>query len=317
MSFHILHLLEHGSYLSKRRGRLVYEREGESRSLPIENVKAVIVAAKGITFSDQLISALLSHDTVILHCDQSYQPVGMTAPFFRTMNNRLLEGQIRPTRKFIDSAWKLILYHKVSNQAAVLDSFDDSDNPLYARLQESPINEGHCARIYWRCYFKEMDEQGVSRAQRHTGALNASLNYGYAVLNALVHRSLVVHGLLPSIGIQHKPRFRSYPLVYDLMEPLRPIVDALTGTYYRAYRQLAGMDSYIKDYGQFIGKNLRSFRVPHKRYSLKLLDAIDFYVRSYANGCENQDVKSIWVPEVSGERLYQVAKAFKPKEEPL
>ena len=53
------------------------------------------------------------------------------------------------------------------------------------------------------------------------------LNYGYAILRAIVARSLVASGLLPTLGIHHHNRYNAYCLADDIMEPYRPFVDAL------------------------------------------------------------------------------------------
>jgi len=56
---------------------------------------------------------------------------------------------------------------------------------------------------------------------------NNLLNYGYAILRALVARSLVGSGLLPTLGIHHRNQYNHYCLADDIMEPYRPFVDFL------------------------------------------------------------------------------------------
>lgn len=41
----------------------------------------------------------------------------------------------------------------------------------------------------------------------------------------MVARSLVVSGLLPTLGIHHHNRYNAYCLADDVMEPYRPFVD--------------------------------------------------------------------------------------------
>ena len=53
------------------------------------------------------------------------------------------------------------------------------------------------------------------------------LNYGYAILRAVVARSLVASGLLPTLGIHHRNKYNAYCLADDIMEPYRPFVDKL------------------------------------------------------------------------------------------
>lgn len=56
---------------------------------------------------------------------------------------------------------------------------------------------------------------------------NNLLNYGYAILRAVVARSLVASGLLPTLGLHHHNKYNAYCLADDIMEPYRPYVDGL------------------------------------------------------------------------------------------
>ena len=53
------------------------------------------------------------------------------------------------------------------------------------------------------------------------------LNYAYAVLESQVRIATLSQGLDPAIGYLHVCRLGRVALVYDLMEPLRPLVDRL------------------------------------------------------------------------------------------
>lgn len=53
------------------------------------------------------------------------------------------------------------------------------------------------------------------------------MNYGYAVMRATCARAVVAAGLHPTIGIQHSNRGNAFALADDLVEPFRPLVDAL------------------------------------------------------------------------------------------
>ena len=62
---------------------------------------------------------------------------------------------------------------------------------------------------------------------REGEAPNNLLNYGYAILRAIVARALVSSGMLPTLGIHHHNRYNAYCLADDIMEPYRPYVDEL------------------------------------------------------------------------------------------
>ncbi|MGH9762568.1 MAG: CRISPR-associated endonuclease Cas1, partial [Blastocatellia bacterium] len=58
-----------------------------------------------------------------------------------------------------------------------------------------------------------------------THPFNAMLNYAYGVLETQVRKQIVASGLDPAIGYLHGSYSGKQALVYDLMEPLRPIID--------------------------------------------------------------------------------------------
>ena len=84
--------------------------------------------------------------------------------------------------------------------------------------------EARAAAYYWKCLFS--DTEGFTR-EREGIPPNNLLNYGYAILRAIVARALVTSGLLPTLGIHHHNRYNAYCLADDVMEPYRPYVDEL------------------------------------------------------------------------------------------
>ena len=88
--------------------------------------------------------------------------------------------------------------------------------------------EAQGARIYWQALFGE-EGTGVSgehfRRDPEGEGINLHLNYGYAVLRAVVARALCASGLHPSLGVHHHNRYDTFCLADDLMEPFRPLVD--------------------------------------------------------------------------------------------
>jgi CRISPR-associated protein Cas1 len=64
---------------------------------------------------------------------------------------------------------------------------------------------------------------GVNRHASHP--VNAMLNYAYAILESHVPTEIVTLGYDPTIGYLHTHQKDRAALVFDLMEPLRPVVD--------------------------------------------------------------------------------------------
>jgi len=98
------------------------------------------------------------------------------------------------------------------NLAAVVKSGDSSNC------------EAKAALYYWKHIFPDFLE---FKRERYGLPPNNLLNYGYAILRALVARSLVASGLLPTLGIFHRNQYNAYCLADDIMEPYRPFVDMI------------------------------------------------------------------------------------------
>ena len=83
--------------------------------------------------------------------------------------------------------------------------------------------EGRAAAFYWKTLF--VDNPRFVRGA--DDIVNVMLNYGYAIVRAIVARALVGAGLIPTLGIHHHNRYDAYCLADDIMEPYRPYVDML------------------------------------------------------------------------------------------
>jgi CRISPR-associated endonuclease Cas1 len=85
----------------------------------------------------------------------------------------------------------------------------------------------HPVPVDWHCVGQRQSlntrKKGRNRFASHP--VNAMLNYAYAVLEAQVRMEIVAEGYDPNIGYLHTSNLDRPGLVFDLMEPLRPIVD--------------------------------------------------------------------------------------------
>lgn len=82
--------------------------------------------------------------------------------------------------------------------------------------------EARAAAYYWKNIFPSLP---LFTREREGIPPNNLLNYGYAILRAVIARALVGSGLLPTLGIHHHNKYNAYCLADDIMEPYRPYVD--------------------------------------------------------------------------------------------
>lgn len=300
MSYHIVHVLKPASRLSIDRGCLVCSvPEQPEKRIPQSDVLAVIVAARGVSFSSDCLSSLMKSHAVVLHCDNSFKPIGKTVGLGAVVHQEIFKRQILSQGESSKILWDALLRVKIENQATLLDGFHIK-HKLWEYLSRSRIDEGNAARHYWACYFSIFGKERP-RIREHQNAqnpINQLLNYGYAVMSAILHRSLLIHGLNTSLGVHHRYRFKSDPLLYDLFEPLRPICDFMLSRF-----RLQNPHRPIEDWIKIVANELLDFRMEVSNdKSLKLLYAVDHYASSVADFFCGEKIEKIFIPRIS--KLY-------------
>lgn len=226
----IVDIATDGRHLAAHRGFLtVSEGREEVGRVPLDDVAAVIVHAHGITWSTNLMVALAERGALMLLCGANHQPAAVCLPVdgHHAQNGRM-RAQWEAGRPLSKQLWRAIVVAKIRWQGAVLEANGRTAGAfdLLARKVGSgdPANvEAQAARRYWGLLMGE-----DFRRDRDAGGANALLNYGYAVMRALCARAVVAAGLHPSIGVHHANRGNPFALADDLIEPFRPLVDALT-----------------------------------------------------------------------------------------
>ena len=205
------------------------EKESK-KSVPIEDVGIVILDHQQITITHACIAALLENNAAIITCNHTHLPTGMMLPIDgHDIQSERFRYQIDASQPLKKQLWQQTVQYKILNQAAVLfDRGIPCDNMVYwARNVRSgdPDNyEARAAAYYWKNVFpKKVD---FFRG-RDGDPPNNLLNYGYAILRAIVARGLVSSGLLPTLGIHHRNKYNAYCLADDIMEPYRPYVDLI------------------------------------------------------------------------------------------
>ncbi|MDY4512739.1 MAG: type II CRISPR-associated endonuclease Cas1 [Paludibacteraceae bacterium] len=201
------------------------------RTIPIEDIGVVVLDNRQITITQGLVEALLENNCAIITCDNAHLPVGLMLPLCgNTTQSERFRLQIDASLPLKKQLWQQTVQCKIRNQAAVLQNTRNTivKNMLAwageVKSGDSDNLEGRAAAYYWRNLFPDI--LGFTR-DRNGLPPNNLLNYGYAILRAVVARALVGSGLLPTLGIHHHNRYNAYCLADDIMEPYRPYVDAL------------------------------------------------------------------------------------------
>lgn len=232
------------AYLSLRNSQLVVKmpelekanvpdrlKQEAVRTIPIEDIGVVLLDHKQITTTQALLEALLENNCAIITCDSNHLPVGLMLPLCgNTTQSERFRDQIDASLPLKKQLWQQTIQYKIRNQAAVLQQVNGSvaRNMLAwaadVKSGDSDNLEARTAAFYWRNLFADRPDFVRDREGEMPNNL---LNYGYAILRAVVARALVASGMLPTLGIHHHNRYNAYCLADDIMEPYRPYIDAL------------------------------------------------------------------------------------------
>lgn len=235
----------------EKAGNLTEEfKKSTEETRPIEDIGVLVLSHTQITITSGALEALLENNCAVITCDSKSMPVGLLLPLVgNTTQNERFRDQLNASQPLRKQLWQQSIQYKIRNQAAVLSLCSDAETKcmqVWANEVRSgdPDNlEARAAVYYWKNLFGYIpnfirDREGV--------APNNLLNYGYAILRAIIARSLVASGLLPTLGIHHHNKYNAYCLADDIMEPYRPYVDRLVFDIVEQYGEDIELSKEIK-----------------------------------------------------------------------
>lgn len=201
------------------------------RTIPIEDIGVVVLDNKRITITTGAMEAMLENNCALISCDRKSLPVGLMLPLVgNTLQNERFRDQLDASLPLKKQLWQQTVKQKICNQMRVLDKYTSAETGCMqkwmndVRSGDAENTEARAAVYYWKNVFVDIPDFVRGREEAPPNNL---LNYGYAILRAVVARSLVGSGLLPTLGIHHHNRYNAYCLADDIMEPYRPYVDEL------------------------------------------------------------------------------------------
>ena len=223
------------AYLSLRNEQLVVKltdaqtQEEITKTVPIEDVGVVVLEDRQITITNGALDALLKNNCAVITCNEKHMPTGLLLPLEgHTLQSERFAQQIEASLPLKKQLWQQTVQAKIRNQGVLLKRLYNTENRCMmawandVKSGDSENLEGRAAAYYWKNMFPNGE---VFKRDREGDAPNNLLNYGYAILRAVVARALVASGLLPTLGIHHHNRYNAYCLADDVMEPYRPCVD--------------------------------------------------------------------------------------------
>lgn len=219
-------------YLHLKNDQLEWEavEKAAYATVPVEDIGLVLIDHARITVSHGLMVALLSNNAVVVHCNEKHMPAGIfVANEANTRYSEVVKSQLEASLPIKKNLWQQVIKAKIRNQAYVIRYTGQNSDRLYYladKVMSGDPNNVEAQAASW--YFSKIFSENSRFKRRREGEPpNHLLNYGYAILRAIVARGLTGSGLLGVLGIHHRNKYNAWCLADDIMEPYRPWVDKL------------------------------------------------------------------------------------------
>jgi len=246
---------EFGVTLRKKRKRILVVSESCKEEIPLKSVRDVIISGKA-NISSELLKAFAESGVDVLFTTPTGKPVArlVGAKLGGTASNRIEQYRSLEDGRGVKAA-KTIILGKIRNQMSNVRYYSKSRRmnevlstklyELYEKIKEKFESlqaedfenldearkrilayEGEVANYYWDAIKLSLGNWNFpGRVQKSDDPVNLSLNICYNLLSAQLWKYTMKFGLDPFLGYVHVDRPGKLSLVFDLMEPFRPMVD--------------------------------------------------------------------------------------------
>lgn len=221
--------IENRCRCSYQGGYLVVRKELETAKVHLSEISSIVLQTTQVYISAYLLMELAKAKIPLIVSDEKANPIGEFLPIYGAHNpTKHVQEQLAWGLPIKKRVWQKIVKDKIEQQMKVLlqEGFETEARLLKNDLIEVKSGditnrEAHAAKVYFATLF------GKDFTRSSDCAINAALNYGYAILLSMVNREIVARGFLTQCGINHRNEYNQYNLACDFMEPFRPVVDCI------------------------------------------------------------------------------------------
>lgn len=192
--------IENPAKVHVRDGQLVVIQGKGTASIPLRDIMTLVVCGPNTRMSTMAQEMLGQNKVVMLHLGRNHHPVAMLLPTVGCVRQaRVSQAQASLSPDLQARIWQSIIAQKIANQAHALRilGLEGSDQLICCSEQvlpgDSDNREGHAAKLYFQFL-----KPGFNR--RVEDSLNSALNYGYAIVRALM--ALWVHWYQTRVTVQ-------------------------------------------------------------------------------------------------------------------
>lgn len=283
MSWRIV-VISKSAKLDCQLGYMVIRQETIQR-IHLGEIHTIIIETTAVSITSALIAELIKNKVKIIFCDEKRNPSSELLPYYGSHDSSAkIRSQIKWDEDIKGAVWTAIVSEKINQQRLFLKDLEKPEAKMlrdYIQEMEfgdSTNREGHAAKVYFNSLF------GLDFTRGSDCAINAGLNYGYAIILSTFTREITANGYLTQLGLFHDNMFNPFNLASDLMEPFRVIVD----------RQIYSMElNHFASEQKMEIVDLLNQKVKINCREEMVSNAIKIYCKSVFDAIENRDVAEI------------------------
>jgi CRISPR-associated protein Cas1 len=215
------------------------------KNMPYEKI---VLQGKGY-ISTEALSLLSTHNRNVILLDNHGKPVtylnpvmeSLTATQYRMvqydtfrdpvkcryLSQQIVKAKLESQIQFLRITQRDEVKEAISKLESHLANLENNSTPISIESKTSHIYFRAFARLIperYEFHSRNQSQAGILK-NNATDVINALLNYGYAVLAGEISKFINGFGLDTYYGFYHKTHSSFQPLVYDIMEPFRWLVD--------------------------------------------------------------------------------------------
>lgn len=289
----------------------------KKEEIPIKSVRDVIISGK-VSISSELLKALAEAGVDVLFTTPMGKPVArvVNAKLGGTASNRVEQYKSLEDARGVRIA-KFIIAGKTRNQMSNVryysksrrmneelstklyeiyeaikrryEAFLDEDfEDLEAARKRILAYEGEVANYYWDAIKLSLDGWSFpGREQKSQDPVNLSLNVCYNLLSNQIWKYTLKFGLDPFAGYIHVERPGKLSLVFDLMEPFRPMVDRFVVSFLKKispayFSEKAKSNTIVTLRNQFFSDFMQS-RIDYKGRKMRMETVMFYYLQEFVS----------------------------------
>ena len=275
------------AHLSIKDSKILVKQDDFENLIPVEDVNIVVLDGSEITLSTNFLHICSKFQVCVMACGDNHMPSSITSSInqhYRPL--QVIEYQINLTQSQKECLAEVLLKQKVLNQLFVVDTVRNDENAT--KLLSQYVNEiegndyinreGTAAKVFFNSLY------GKDYVRFEEDVINHAQNYGYGVLRSCITRNINALGLCSYLGVNHHGKTNPFNLVYDLIEPFRPIVD------YYIVENLYQFDDELKLQYRKELVNLLNAMVKVNDKTVTVQYAVELLAKSYLRSIEYGDL---------------------------